>query len=157
MASFLEIGCGTGFVLSGVAQRFPQAKIVGSEIFVSGLAYAAQRLRSVELVQMDARRVPYRENFDVVAALDVIEHIEEDELVLEQLFSVLRPGGYRPNIRTSASVAMECGGRLCLPRPQIQRWRASPQAVLSRTRNCPQYIACFPTPACHDGVAIIQS
>lgn len=93
MTSFLEIGCGTGFVLSGVAQRFPRAKIVGSEIFVSGLAHAAQRLPNIELVQMDARRIPYRENFDVVAALDVIEHIEEDELVLEQLFSALRPGG----------------------------------------------------------------
>lgn len=93
MASFLEIGCGTGFVLSGVAQRFPKARIVGSEIFVSGLAYAAQRLPSVELVQMDARRIPYRATFDLVAALDVIEHIEEDELVLDQLFRALRPGG----------------------------------------------------------------
>lgn len=93
MASFLEIGCGTGFVISGVAQCFPQARIVGSEIFVSGLVHAAQRLPNVELVQMDARRIPYRETFDVVAALDVIEHIEEDELVLEQLFSALRPGG----------------------------------------------------------------
>lgn len=93
MASFLEIGCGTGFVLSGVAKRFPRARIVGSEIFVSGLEYAAQRLPDVELVQMDARRIPYRETFDVVAALDVIEHIEEDELVLDQLFRALRPGG----------------------------------------------------------------
>ncbi|MBL0934426.1 MAG: methyltransferase domain-containing protein [Rhizobiaceae bacterium] len=93
MASFLEIGCGTGFVLSGVAQAFPQARLVGSEIFVDGLAHAATRLPDVELVQMDARRIPYREAFDVVAVLDVIEHIEEDELVLRQMLGALRPGG----------------------------------------------------------------
>jgi SAM-dependent methyltransferase len=93
MTSFLEIGCGTGFVLSGVAQAFPQARLVGSEIFVDGLAHAAPRLPDVELVQMDARRIPYRETFDVVAALDVIEHIEEDELVLRQMLGALRPGG----------------------------------------------------------------
>jgi len=93
MGSFLEVGCGTGYVLSGVASNFPQARLVGSEIFVTGLSFAAARVPTAELVQMDARRIPYFEEFDVVAALDVIEHIAEDEQVLTQLFRATKPNG----------------------------------------------------------------
>jgi SAM-dependent methyltransferase len=42
---------------------------------------------------MDARQVPYVDEFDVIGTFDVLEHIEEDEFVLEQMFQALRPGG----------------------------------------------------------------
>lgn len=91
--SMLEIGCGTAYVLSGVARDFPDARLVGSEIFVAGLGFAAGRVPSAEFVQMDARAIPFREEFDVVGAFDVIEHIEEDERVLAQMHEALVPGG----------------------------------------------------------------
>lgn len=91
--SLVEVGCGTGFVLSGIAQAFPERKIAGSEIYAAGLAFAAQRLPNVELLQMDARKLPYVAEFDVVAAFDVIEHILEDELVLQNLHRAIKPGG----------------------------------------------------------------
>jgi SAM-dependent methyltransferase len=91
--SFLEIGCGTAYVLSGVANAFPQARLQGSEIFVAGLGFAASRLPSATFVQMDAREIPFRDEFDVVGAFDVIEHIEEDERVLAQMHAALNPGG----------------------------------------------------------------
>ena len=90
---YLEIGCGTGYVLMGVAQAYPLASLVGSEIFSIGLPYAASRVKSVELIQMDARQIPYVEEFGVIGAFDVLEHIEEDELVLRAMWSALRPGG----------------------------------------------------------------
>lgn len=91
--SLLEVGCGTGFVLAGIAQAFPAARLVGSEIYTAGLAFAAKRLPTAQLIQMDARRLPYAEEFDVVAAFDVIEHILEDELVLKNLYRAVKPGG----------------------------------------------------------------
>lgn len=93
MQSFLEIGCGTGFVLAGIGQRFPLARLSGSEIFREGLAYAAKRLPTAELFQMDARRIPFAEEFDVAGAFDVLEHIEEDEAVLGQMHDAVKPGG----------------------------------------------------------------
>ena len=77
MQRFLEIGCGTGYVLKGVEHAYPEAMLVGSEIFSVGLPYAASRLSSAELIQMDARHIPYVEEFDVIGAFDVLEHIEE--------------------------------------------------------------------------------
>jgi len=84
--SFLEIGCGTGFVLSGIRRAFPTLQLYGSEIFSAGLSFAAQRLPAVELFQMDARRIPFRDEFDVIGAFDVLEHIKEDEEVLSQMY-----------------------------------------------------------------------
>jgi len=93
MQRYLEIGCGTGFVLANVARAYPAATVVGSEIFSIGLPYAASRVRTAELVQMDARHIPYVDEFDVIGAFDVLEHIEEDELVLAAMLRALRPGG----------------------------------------------------------------
>ena len=91
--NFLEIGCGTGFVLSGIGAARPELALSGSEIFSDGLVFAAERLPGAELFQMDARRLPFREEFDVIGAFDVLEHIEEDEDVLAQMYQATRPRG----------------------------------------------------------------
>jgi SAM-dependent methyltransferase len=91
--NFLEIGCGTGFVLSGLREAYPALMLSGSEVFSAGLEFAARRLPGIELFQMDARRIPLREEFDVIGAFDVLEHIEDDELVLSQMRGACRPGG----------------------------------------------------------------
>lgn len=93
MQRYMEIGCGTGFVLAGVAEAYPQATLTGSEVFTVGLPYAARRVEQAELLQMDARHIPYTEEFDVIGAFDVLEHIEEDEAVLAEMHSALHPGG----------------------------------------------------------------
>jgi SAM-dependent methyltransferase len=93
MATMLEVGCGTGFVLSGIAEEFPGVELSGSEILADGLALAADRLPGARLMQMDARSVPFRDEFDVVGAFDVLEHIAEDDLALSELYKALKPGG----------------------------------------------------------------
>ena len=91
--NFLEIGCGTGFVLSGIEQAFPQLDLYGSEIFTTGLDFAARRLSRSQLFQMDACQIPFEQEFDVIGAFDVLEHIQEDQNVLYQMYQALRPGG----------------------------------------------------------------
>ena len=91
--SFFEIGCGTGFVLEGIREKFPEIRLVGSEIFLDGLAFAKARLPGVEFYQMDARSIPFESEFDVVGAFDVLEHLIEDNRALTQMFNTARPGG----------------------------------------------------------------
>jgi len=91
--SILEIGCGTGYVLKCIAEGGPRASLSGSEVFVAGLAFARTRVPSARIVQMDARRIPYEQEFSVIGACDVLEHIAEDETVLRQMNRALRPGG----------------------------------------------------------------
>ena len=90
---FLEIGCGTGFVLGGLQQAFGKLELAGGELFLEGLSFARSRLSGVPLYQMDAVRVPFEEEFDTVGAFDVLEHIEEDEVVLRQMRRAVKPGG----------------------------------------------------------------
>jgi SAM-dependent methyltransferase len=93
MKTFFEIGCGTGFVLSGVHSAFPEVSLSASEIDPAGLPFVRQKVESANIFQMDARRIPFREEFDVIGAFDVIEHIEEDEEVLSQIYNACKPGG----------------------------------------------------------------
>lgn len=92
-SSFLEIGCGNGYVLMGMRQAFPKLRLAGSEIYSAGLTFAAERLPDVELFQMDALRIPFADEFDVVGAFDVLEHIKDDETVMAQMFQAAKPGG----------------------------------------------------------------
>jgi SAM-dependent methyltransferase len=91
--NFFEVGCGTGFVLEGIRETFPAMRLVGSEIFVDGLAFAKARLPGAEFYQMDARSIPFESEFDVVGAFDVLEHLVEDNMALAQMFDATRPGG----------------------------------------------------------------
>lgn len=91
---YAEIGCGTGYVLRAVEQVFPETDIVGSELFIEGLKYASQRCRRSKLVQLDARNIPYRNQFNVVGIFDVLEHIDDDLVVLSEIEkSLVSDGG----------------------------------------------------------------
>jgi len=91
--TLLEIGCGTGFVLAGIAKATTSIRLSGSEIFSEGLVFAANRAAGAELFQMDARCIPFENEFDVIGAFDVLEHIEEDEVVLSQMYRAATSGG----------------------------------------------------------------
>lgn len=90
---YLEVGCGTGFVLSGMATAFPGLRLSGSEIFSAGLRLARQRVPRAQFLQLDARQLPFEGEYDVIGAFDVIEHIEEDEQVLASAHRALRDNG----------------------------------------------------------------
>jgi SAM-dependent methyltransferase len=69
-------------------------RCAGGEIFLSGLRAARRRLGAdTLLLRMDARRIPFREEFDLVAAFDVLEHIEDDRAALAEIFRAVKPGG----------------------------------------------------------------
>jgi SAM-dependent methyltransferase len=91
--NILEIGCGTGFVLNNTRQTFPDAQLSGSDIFTEGLSYAKQRVPSAFLFQMDACHIPFRNEFDLIGAFDVLEHIDDDQAALGQMYQACLPGG----------------------------------------------------------------
>jgi len=91
--SFFEVGCGTGYVLAGFRRAFPGLQLSASDPFLAGVAQASRRVPDATVFQMDARRIPFSAEFDVLGAFDVLEHIEDDEAVLAEMFRAARPGG----------------------------------------------------------------
>lgn len=91
--NFMEIGCGTGFVLSRIQKEFPDLALYGSDMFVEGLEYAEKRTPGASFFQMDAGNIPFDKEFDAIGAFDVLEHIDDDQAVLRQMFRATKTGG----------------------------------------------------------------
>lgn len=90
----LELGCGSGYVLSGIRNVLPDANLTGTEIYSYSLHYAAKRVSPpVEFLQVDARQIPFKNEFDLIGAFDVLEHIDEHEDVIKNMRQSLKPGG----------------------------------------------------------------
>lgn len=89
---FLEIGCGTGDLLQKVVEC-GDFHATGSEIYQKGLYYCKARLPEVEFVQFDASEGILDAKFDVIAAFDVLEHIEEDRRTMANMHAMLEDSG----------------------------------------------------------------
>jgi 2-polyprenyl-3-methyl-5-hydroxy-6-metoxy-1,4-benzoquinol methylase len=90
----LEVGCGTGFVLEGLAKSNPNYELSGTEIYLEGLRFAKSRSPHISFFQSDARNLPFKEKYDAICAFDVVEHIEEDIDTLNSFYQSLKPGGF---------------------------------------------------------------
>jgi SAM-dependent methyltransferase len=87
----LEIGAGTGCTARALQDDGYVDLSIG-ELQVRGLRYAKQYgLR--RLYQFDLRFPPFWDHFDAVALFDVLEHIREDALALDNVYGMLRSGG----------------------------------------------------------------
>jgi len=92
--NLLELGCGTGFVMSGLSEQFPHLALTGSELFAEGLEYARERLPYATFLQLDAQQqLPFEGAFDIVAAFDVLEHVPDDVAAVRNIVRATRPGG----------------------------------------------------------------
>jgi SAM-dependent methyltransferase len=90
---FLEIGCGTGYVLQAVVHQCG-LRGTGTELLSAGLEHARRRVPEANLVELDAREMPYVETFDIAGAFDVLEHIDDDLAALRGLHRAVRPSGH---------------------------------------------------------------
>lgn len=86
----LDFGCGTGMMLEHLARYGTAEGVEASEEAISFC-----RARGLERVQrLEHGRLPFEDGaFDLVTALDVIEHVEDDLGLLRDLRRVARPGG----------------------------------------------------------------
>jgi ubiquinone/menaquinone biosynthesis C-methylase UbiE len=93
----LEVGCGTAALAAAFGER--GADVVATDVSLRWLVLAQKRLSesaagNVELVACAAEALPFSdESFDVVAASDVIEHVEDPRRFAAESARVLRPGG----------------------------------------------------------------
>ena len=91
VAKLLEIGCGTGHNLPMLGE-FGQVEALEVDPIARGMA--EKRLgRTVLSSPLPALEGVPDDTYDMVAALDVVEHIPDDKAALEGISRVLKPGG----------------------------------------------------------------
>ena len=91
MARILEIGCGTGHNLA-MLSAFGDVDAIEIDDHSRGIA--AQRLgRDVGASPLPELSGVADQSYDMVAILDVLEHVEDDSAALKAIARRLRPGG----------------------------------------------------------------
>jgi 2-polyprenyl-3-methyl-5-hydroxy-6-metoxy-1,4-benzoquinol methylase len=96
----LDAGTGFGQYAYYIARRYPQAEVVGVDVKAEYLERARRFLAHtpvaarVHFAMDDLTQLRTEGPFDVILAVDVLEHIEDDQAVLYHFARVLRYGGF---------------------------------------------------------------
>src|SRR5215216_6423108 len=85
----LDLGCGTGLNLDFLSRY---AEPVGTDFSEEALSFCLERGHKL-LCKADAAALPFPDGeFDIITALDVVEHLDDDLAALTEIRRVLRPG-----------------------------------------------------------------
>ncbi len=99
----LDMGCGTGYgtkILSNGGKN----EIYGIDVSQKAIDYAKKTYPGPEYACCSAEKLPFKDNyFDAVASFEMIEHVQNPEKVLAEIYRVLKKDGglfiSTPNIR----------------------------------------------------------
>lgn len=92
----LEVGCGNGYYLSLLNRLDFDLDLVGVDVDNLALIDAAKFIGSkrVKLILADGSKLPFpRASFEKVVLSEVVEHVDDEEAVLKEVFRVLKKGG----------------------------------------------------------------
>ncbi|MFI5261848.1 MAG: class I SAM-dependent methyltransferase [Candidatus Limnocylindrales bacterium] len=105
----LDVGCGTGMLLNGAAQRVPEGRVVGIDVWdahagggtldvLMANARAEGVADRIEFQYADARALPFGDGlFDIVLCAGAVHHIVRDhadlQRLMDELSRVLKPSG----------------------------------------------------------------
>lgn len=87
--TILDVGCGTGAVAQELAEI---GRVVAVDVSQEALRFTLRR-GVPRLVCASAQSLPFADSsFDVVTALDILEHLDDDRLGASEVCRVMRPG-----------------------------------------------------------------
>lgn len=90
----LDVGSSSGYLVDEFKRSMPGARLVCSDYLALPLERLVTEHPDVPLLQFDVGRCPLpSECVDVVTAINVLEHIEDDRRAVGQIARILKPGG----------------------------------------------------------------
>ncbi len=90
----LDVGCGAGFLSNELAKNF--LKVTGVDISAESISVAKDydQTKTVKYLTADAYRLPFSDqSFDVITAMDFLEHVEDPASIIKEFSRVLKPNG----------------------------------------------------------------
>jgi ubiquinone/menaquinone biosynthesis C-methylase UbiE len=91
--SVLDVGCGEGVLTTRWADRLDGGRVVGIDLEDETLAAEWERRRrpNLEFQTVDGRELPFADGeFDLVAAIEALEHITDPERTVAEMARVAR-------------------------------------------------------------------
>lgn len=87
----LDVGCAEGFVLNELFQRGVAARLIGIDVDAAAIARGKQLFPHLDLRHGDGLQIDAIDgSYDLVLALEILEHLNEPELLLAELRRVSR-------------------------------------------------------------------
>jgi 2-polyprenyl-3-methyl-5-hydroxy-6-metoxy-1,4-benzoquinol methylase len=112
----LDVGCGSGLAMMGLAQRFPASRFAGYDFSAEAVAAARAQAndRGLKNVRFEAKDVAEMNEpgaYDLITAFDAIHDQARPERVLKSIATALRPGGafLMQDISSSSHVHQDIG------------------------------------------------
>jgi ubiquinone/menaquinone biosynthesis C-methylase UbiE len=93
--SLLDVGCSTGFFADTGSSEF--RRVVGIDIDEGAVAHAQERFatKKVSFQVADSMAMPFdNASFDIVSCSQIYEHVPDPKRLLDEIYRLLRPGGY---------------------------------------------------------------
>ncbi len=95
----LDVGCGHGYTLFWLAEHFPQMQLEGIDTdapHIAGCQLASQVLgfSNLHFRLGNPYDLPTTATYDLLIAIDVLEHLPDDAAGLAAMVTALKPGGY---------------------------------------------------------------
>jgi ubiquinone/menaquinone biosynthesis C-methylase UbiE len=92
--SVLDVGCGTGQLVSRLRTALPLARVAGCDFSIGMLRQATARWHDGRWVQCDAQRLPFRSaSFDAIVSTEAFHWFPDQAAALREFLRVLRGGG----------------------------------------------------------------
>ncbi len=92
--TIMEVGCSSGYLLKKISVEIPNALVIGSDILYAPLIKLAKKHPNIPILRFDLLECPLPDNsLDAVVLINVLEHIENDNLALKQIHRILKSGG----------------------------------------------------------------
>lgn len=92
--SILDVGCGGGFLANVLAEH--KYRVTGLDASPESLrvAKAHDGTGTVNYIEGDAYEMPFPDqSFEVITAMDFLEHVDQPEKVVAEISRLLKPGG----------------------------------------------------------------
>jgi trans-aconitate 2-methyltransferase len=94
----LDVGCGSGKVTQEIAGRLSSGSVVGVDASAEMIAFASGAFGptvrpNLRFEVADARRLSFREEFDLVLSFNALHWVPDQKLALQSIRSAMKPAG----------------------------------------------------------------
>ena len=109
--SFLDVGCGNGWVVRRIAEEHHCKKVIGIDKSKNMIVQANAKKKTVKekYIHKNIESLKYQSKFDFIFSMESLYYADSIEVALEKIYKLLKPGGkffcgtdfYTDNIATT--------------------------------------------------------
>ena len=93
--SFLDVGCGNGWVVRRVAEEYYCKKAIGIDKSKNMILQANTKKKTIKekYIHKNIESLKYQSKFDFIFSMESLYYVNSIEIALEKIYKLLKPGG----------------------------------------------------------------